>query len=182
MTVRAPGKEPYTFTVDAAKTSFSDWHAAPGKNVYLIKAVFDEGEPVSVERVVYMGPNGEPSTAAAVESAAKAKEKKSEEKKSETSGTTQAGVSVAPAKAKLSAETRAALEAKFDSIPEEKRETFYMNLITRVDTAIAKALANKQPKTAALLREIRAMVEERLNAMDTPDEGGLVQDLLDGEE
>ncbi|HRI35558.1 MAG TPA: hypothetical protein PK765_00330 [bacterium] len=63
----------------------------------------------------------------------------------------------------LTAEMRAAIEAKLDSIPAEKRQVFYTVLVGRIDAAIAKSLSKKQHKTAAALREIRAMVIERLN-------------------
>lgn len=232
ITVRAPEKDPFVFTLDGSKTAFSDWHAKPGKTVYIVRAVLDDETSVTAEQYLYMGYNGEATTAAAIESARKAKEEwkaqeeqkkaskdaassgekpkdkpasdtakedssssegksdaeepesgeKKEEKKSEqkTGGSDEkrSGVSTVAAKAKLSTKARATLEAKFDSIPEEKRELYLINLIGRVDAAIAKSLVKKQPKTVALLREIRAMAEARLNAMDAPDEDGLVEDML----
>jgi hypothetical protein len=216
--VTRPGKDDAVFVVDAAKDKFEDWSAVPGKNVYVATAVFSDGSRYPSEPVtIYMGPNGEASTAAAIESAAKAREndkqestkkegrdekkqesptentgatseettksekreEKKEEKKSDeatrTTTTTASGST-------LSADMRSKIEAKFDAVPEEKREKFLMKLVSRIDSAIAKNLAAKRPKTVAMLREIRALAEDRLNSMDEPDEGTVVNELLqDGE-
>lgn len=64
------GKPEYVFTVPATATTFTDWHSAKGQNTYQICAVLADGTETACSNkvVVYMGPNGEPTTSAALQS------------------------------------------------------------------------------------------------------------------